>query len=71
MGRVRHIELAQLWIQGKVANGVLTFVKVPGQATLADALTKHVTAEIITYQCEHATQHARSERHALMRNVIA
>ena len=71
LGRVRHIEVAQLWIQEKVANGMLKLVKVPGQSNLADALTKHVTADILAYHCEHTMQHARSERHKLMPNVIA
>ncbi len=31
LGRVRHIEVAQLWIQEKVANGQFKFIKVSGQ----------------------------------------
>ena len=71
LGRVRHIEVAQLWIQEKVAKGVISLVKVPGQANLADALTKHVTADILNYHCEHTMQHARTERQRLMPNIIA
>ena len=71
LGRVRHIEVAQLWIQEKTANGMLKLVKVPGQANLADALTKFVSADILTYHCKHTMQHTRTDRHALMLNIIA
>ena len=71
LGRVRHIEVAQLWIQEKVANGVLKLIKVPGQANLADACTKYVNAEILLYHCEHSMQHPQSGRHKFMPNIIA
>ncbi len=53
LGRVRHIEVAQLWVQDRVVSGMLKLVKVPGQANSADAMTKHVTIETIVYHCEH------------------
>ena len=71
LGRVRHIEVAQVRIQEKVANGMLKLVQVPGQANLADALTKFVSADILNYHCEHTMQHARTDRHALMPHIIA
>ena len=42
VGKVRHIEVNQLWLQGKVANGEVAVVKVAGEKNLADALTKPV-----------------------------
>ena len=70
LGRVRHIEVAQLWIQEKVADGKLKLIKVPGQVNLADALTKHVPTDILLYHCEHTMQHAQTGRHRLMPNII-
>ena len=70
LGRVRHIEVAQLWTQEKVANGKLKLVNVPGQSNLADALTKHVPSELLRYHCEHTMHHAQPRRHKLMPNVI-
>ena len=42
--RVRHIEVADLWIQEKVASDLVKLVKVPGKADLAHALSKNVNA---------------------------
>ena len=41
-GRVRHIEVRELWVQDRVAKGELTIVKVKGEHNVADGLTKHV-----------------------------
>ena len=42
MGRVRHIEVGELWIQDAVKNKVLTVNKVKGEDHPADILTKHI-----------------------------
>merc|ERR1712143_22283 len=47
LGKVRHIEVNQLWVQEKVSNGEITIIKVGTKDNLADALTKHVEAEIL------------------------
>ena len=41
-GRVRHIEVRELWVQDRVAKGELKIVKVKGEDNVADGLTKHV-----------------------------
>ena len=41
-GRVRHIEVRELWVQERVAKGELNIVKVRGEDNVADGLTKHV-----------------------------
>ena len=41
-GRVRHIEVRELWVQDRVAKGELTIVKVKSEHNVADGLTKHV-----------------------------
>jgi hypothetical protein len=40
-GKVRHIDVATLWVQEKVANKEVKLVKVAGHENLADILTKH------------------------------
>ena len=44
LGKIRHLEVSQLWLQQKVANGDLEVIKVNGEDNLADALTKHLGA---------------------------
>ena len=39
LGKVRHIELTQLWIQDKVSSGEIEVSKVKGEANRADTLT--------------------------------
>ena len=39
IGKVRHIEVTQLWLQEKVASGTIVIEKVPSKANLADALS--------------------------------
>ena len=45
MGKVRHIEVNQLWVQEKVANGELKIEKRSGLENLADHLTKCIAKE--------------------------
>ena len=40
VGKVRHIEVNQLWLQDKVNTGEIEVMKVKGEGNLADALTK-------------------------------
>merc|ERR1711873_396536 len=45
LGKVRHVEVNQLWVQQKVGNGEIELQKVEGAQNLADALTKYVEHE--------------------------
>ena len=47
VGKVRHIEVNQLWLQEKVTKKKLSLVKVDTDDNLADALTKPVDAQAI------------------------
>ena len=42
VGRVRHIEVHQLWVQEKVSSGEIVINKVRGEDNIADILTKFV-----------------------------
>ena len=51
MGRVRHVEVGELWIQDAVKNKVLTVNKVNGQDNLAEMLTKYIDQGMIHQHC--------------------
>ena len=40
LGRIRHLDCTDLWIQEKIRMGDITVEKIPGSENLADALTK-------------------------------
>ena len=43
LGKVRHLEVSQLWIQHQVAEGSIKICKVLGKDNIADALTKYLS----------------------------
>ena len=47
LGKVRHIDLSQLWLQEKVAQGSLKVIKVKTGENKSDALTKYLSAQDI------------------------
>ena len=42
LGKVRHIDVSQLWLQDKVSKGEIVIEKASTHVNLADAMTKHV-----------------------------
>ena len=66
LGKVRHIEVNQLWIQDKVAQGEIELVKVPGNANSADALTKAVESNELQWHMEQTATAIVEGRHELM-----
>ena len=66
LGKIRHIEVHQLWVQDKVASGEVEIRKVDGKANLADLLTKHVNAEDIRVHMHHTSQSYQQGRHSIM-----
>ena len=51
MGKVRHVEVGELWIQDVVKNDVLTMNQVKGEYNLADILTKYIDQGHIHQHC--------------------
>ena len=45
VGKVRHIEVSQLWLQDRVARGALRITKCDGKANVADGLTKYIAGD--------------------------
>lgn len=52
LGRVRHLDVEDLWIQSKVRDGAIDLVKAKGADDPAHGLTKHVSAELLTRMLE-------------------
>ena len=69
LGKVRHIEVNQLWIQEKVADGTVELQKTPGIYNLADTLTKHVGRDILENHLNDTFQYAASGRHPIMPGI--
>ena len=64
-GKIRHIEVSQLWIQDKVAKGEIEIIKVHTKENLADALTKHVGSEELSRHIACTHQAIIGARHDL------
>ena len=69
--KVRHLEVAQLWLQEKVASGEITVEKVNGGENWADALTKYVGREDLENHLRSSKQTITDGRHQLMPQVGA
>ena len=66
LGKVRHVEVNQLWVQEKVGSGEVELRKVDGQSNLADALTKYIDGESIMRHMDGTGQHYAYGRHVIM-----
>ena len=47
LGRMRHIEIRDLWLQKEVLNGRVRVVKIPGESNPADLMTKYLSADVV------------------------
>ena len=65
LGKVRHIEVSQLWLQYHVSTGKIKVNKVDGGDNLADTLTKHVSKEILKKHVSNVGSMIVSGRHML------
>ena len=48
LGKIRHLDTADLWVQEKVRSGQIELVKVLGSDNPADMMTKYVDRPILT-----------------------
>ena len=69
LGKVRHIEVNQLWIQDKVGSGDVELHKIAGVVNPADALTKHVEGEILARHMQYTNQFCAKDRHEIAPNI--
>ena len=70
LGKVRRVEVNQLWIQEKVGSGEIELKKVDGPSNLADALTKHVDGDGTTRHMQGTGQYYAQGRHTIMPAVV-
>ena len=69
LGKVRHIELNQLWLQDQVARGKVDVRKIRGEDNISDSLTKHSNPERIKQTMNGTLQKIVQGRHTIMPNV--
>ena len=65
LGKVRHIELNQLWLQEKVNNKEIEIRKVKGEDNIADEPTKHLDQRNIGKHKQATGQRIQDGRHEL------
>ena len=70
MGKVRHMEVNQLWVQEKVGSGEVELKKVDGSSNLVDALTKYLDGDSIMKNMDGAGQFHAYGRHVIMPTVV-
>ena len=69
VGKVRHIEVNQLWLQEMVAGGKVRIEKVWSEDNLADALTKGVDAQSIAMHLGGVNVEIRNDRHPMAPSI--
>ena len=69
MGKVRHIEVNQLWVQDMVARGIVKISKIATTENLADHLTKYLACTGINEHLNGTCQWLEEGRHPLMPEV--
>ena len=71
MGKVRHIETNQLWLQEHVAMRSIKITKISTYENLADQLTKPVSEEKMKAHLEGTHQKLAQGRHPLAPKVTS
>ena len=69
LGKVRHIEVNQLWLQEKVAQKKMLITKVGTLENLADALTKSLDSESMKRHLVGVGAGLHTDRHNLTPNL--
>ena len=71
VGKIRHIEVNQLWLQEKVRNKDIELRKVKGLDNLADALTRNVDGDDIDKHLKGTRARIAAGRHEAMPDLDA
>ena len=66
LGKQRHIELNELWLQDQIARGRIGIRKINGKVNFSDSLTKFCTADRIAQTIHCAGHVIRTGRRELM-----
>ena len=65
LGKARHIEVNQLWIQDRIARGEFGIEKVDGTKNVADALTKCCESDSLQLHITGVGLQFREDRHPI------
>ena len=65
LGKVRHMDVRELWVQEKVNDGAIELTKVPGDENIGDLMTKHVDRARIDVLMDKLSIKRMPGRHAL------
>ena len=52
LGRIRHLHVADLWVQDRVRKGDFILTETPGESNPADMLTKHLSRDVMMRHME-------------------
>ena len=63
LGRVRHLAVADLWVQQRAKGGEVSYVKLDGKKNTSDMMTKAVEREVIMRHMETLGLEMRGGRH--------
>ena len=69
LGKLRHVELNELWLQDQVSRGRVTVRKIKGEENFSDSLTKHSSPERIQQTMRGTLQKIVPGRHEIMPEV--
>ena len=69
LGKVRHIELSELWLQDQVARKKVEVRKIRGEDNFSDSLTKHSGQDRIEQTMRGTWQRIVGGRHSIMPRV--
>ena len=64
-GKVRHIDVCQLWVHQEVHKNTITTAKVKADNNIADILTKHVPRHTLQRHVNHMKMERRKDRHEI------
>ena len=71
LGKVRHIELCELWLQDQVARGKIVLHKVSGADNFRDSLTKSAFPDRVAQSMRMTSHELRVGRHSIMPMLAA
>jgi hypothetical protein len=62
LGKVRHLDVADLWAQEKVRSGIIELCKILGSENPADIMTKHVDRKLMDKMLLKINMHSMTGR---------
>ena len=67
---MRQVKVNKLWLQGKVAEGIIKVSKIPGSGHQSDILTNQVNAQTLVNHIAKLNHVIRSDRYDIMPDMV-